>query len=716
MNNILCLGPFTSGKSAFLNMLLGVRILPEQLQSTDVPIVKIHAGKTAGIFVREAGQKYGAPIPSFADVPQDWSSFDYLELTVPGHPLLDQGLVLWDTPGINSTNPHHNAHLEDFLRENASRFQSVLFFTPGNLEGTSLEFLKKWPALKEIMTIVINIKQVMTAGDCRKIERSVKREINLRLGHIPAELLCFGDLYVDFVDESDKRESEYKDYQRIALWEKLVIDFEELKKKHEDSLIGDVVFDILKDTSSDQDGQDAGRGKRGWTVSTSEVSFPYRDSGQPVEALTASAEEGNVKAQYGLGLRYLSGSGVEPDAAAALSWLEKAGGAGYVEAQRDLGKLLRSGDQGIKKDVAAAAAWCRKASEQDDTAAQVLLGGMYENGDGVGKDIEQAVSWYRKAASKGSSEAAYRLGEIFSEGGGATQDFPAAIEWFRKAADSCLEKGISAVGAHEVQELEKRIAQEREGAIALQRDLSKATTRKDAYVGWIWLTGIACVVAIIVAIVMGNRAYQVDIASSWNYHSSDSDSSIDLAAKQRELNSAQTELSATNGELKATQTELSAIHGELETTQTELSSRKSELNNLKEKLQMIRDCFGPLIVSELKLSNINEGKVLSGDISTYQSSDVKYINAEFNLGSVLNDESVNGAKILVKFIDPAGKVFQYSNAPSPPGATMEISYTGKQKYSCGIGNEKSCIFPKGNNRVEVCVDGKIVASKTFVIE
>jgi formylglycine-generating enzyme required for sulfatase activity len=245
MNNILCLGPFTSGKSAFLNMLLGVRILPEQLQSTNVPVVKIHAGKVAGLFIRESGQKYGNPIPSFAEVPADWSSFEHMELTVPGHRLLDNGLVLWDTPGINSTNRHHQEHLEEFLNVTIQYFQAVLFFVPGNLESCDLEFIKQWPDLRDKLKIVINIKQSMAERDCRRIESSVKKEVYLRLGNIPVELLYIGDVYEEFCEESEKNDDGYDDCQRIALWKKLVIDFEALRRRYEEKIIGDVVFEIL---------------------------------------------------------------------------------------------------------------------------------------------------------------------------------------------------------------------------------------------------------------------------------------------------------------------------------------------------------------------------------------------------------------------------------------------------------------------------------------
>jgi hypothetical protein len=247
MNNVLCLGDFSSGKSAFFNMLLGVKILPEQLQSTDIPVVKIRSGETAAILVHEPGQKYGRPIASFAKVPEDWSSFEYLELTVPGHPMLEGGLALWDTPGINSTKERQRKHLENFLRSTIRDFQTVLFFVSSNMTNSNIEFLNEWPEIKDKLKIVVNIKQVMPERECRRIENAIKKEVNRRLGNVPVELLYIGDVYDEFAEESDERGRDYTDAQRLALWDKLAVDFDGLMKKHEGQVIGEVIFDILRE-------------------------------------------------------------------------------------------------------------------------------------------------------------------------------------------------------------------------------------------------------------------------------------------------------------------------------------------------------------------------------------------------------------------------------------------------------------------------------------
>ena len=49
-------------------------------------------------------------------------------------------------------------------------------------------------------------------------------------------------------------------------------------------------------------------------------------------------------------------------------------------------------------DYVTAAKEFNKAAEQGDADAQLLLGIMYNNGEGVPQDDKEAVKWYRLAA------------------------------------------------------------------------------------------------------------------------------------------------------------------------------------------------------------------------------------------------------------------------------------------------------------------------------
>ena len=84
------------------------------------------------------------------------------------------------------------------------------------------------------------------------------------------------------------------------------------------------------------------------------------------------AEQGHVRSQYNLGVRYARGEGVIQD---------------YKEAVK----------------------WFRLAAEQGDAQAQYKVGRSYAIGEGVFQNAEEAVKWFRLAAEQGHATALGRL-------------------------------------------------------------------------------------------------------------------------------------------------------------------------------------------------------------------------------------------------------------------------------------------------------------------
>ncbi|WP_295698474.1 tetratricopeptide repeat protein, partial [uncultured Neisseria sp.] len=94
---------------------------------------------------------------------------------------------------------------------------------------------------------------------------------------------------------------------------------------------------------------------------------------------------------------------------------------GNAQAQLNLGLMYVNG-QGVRQDYTQAAQWYRRAAEQGVAQAQYALGVMYENGQGVHQDYTQAVQWYRRAAEQGDANAQYTLGVMYAQGQGVRQD------------------------------------------------------------------------------------------------------------------------------------------------------------------------------------------------------------------------------------------------------------------------------------------------------
>lgn len=121
------------------------------------------------------------------------------------------------------------------------------------------------------------------------------------------------------------------------------------------------------------------------------------------------------------------------DASDAASWVEAAAACGMPEAQLRLGRMLLEG-QGVARDERAAFACFLCAAESGDADARNMLGRAYENGWGTAPDPARAMVLYRQAAETGLAWAQYNLGHLLLDGNGVARDRDEAFLWYRRAA------------------------------------------------------------------------------------------------------------------------------------------------------------------------------------------------------------------------------------------------------------------------------------------
>lgn len=158
-----------------------------------------------------------------------------------------------------------------------------------------------------------------------------------------------------------------------------------------------------------------------------------QDYGAALEIWRPLAEDGHAPAQFGMGLSYENGRGVERDPTQAAVWYHKAADQGLADAQFNLGNLYLNAS-GVPKDPVEAVRWFRRAAEQGMPPAQVNLGYSYESGSGVAKDPVKAVSWYGKAAEQNFPQAQYYLGAAYERGSGVEANLPLAAAWYKRAS------------------------------------------------------------------------------------------------------------------------------------------------------------------------------------------------------------------------------------------------------------------------------------------
>jgi len=171
------------------------------------------------------------------------------------------------------------------------------------------------------------------------------------------------------------------------------------------------------------------------------------EADEDLELLVLDAEAGDAEAQYILGaaLRDDDKSG-DGEHRWAAHWLSKAAEQGDARAQLDMGLLALNG-QGMPRDPQAAAAWVSAAANQGLPAAQHQMGLLLLSGTGVPTNPQWARYWFEQAAEKDdpcAADASFRLGAIYQAGLGVNASREMALDWYERAAEKGNQEALIA--------------------------------------------------------------------------------------------------------------------------------------------------------------------------------------------------------------------------------------------------------------------------------
>ena len=123
------------------------------------------------------------------------------------------------------------------------------------------------------------------------------------------------------------------------------------------------------------------------------------------------AEEGNAAAQFGMGLLYANGFGVEWNNEEALKWYTAAADQGHGEAHYSIGVMYANG-WGVPQSDDEAFQRYTTAAEMGVTDAQTSLAKMHSRGIGTERSYTEAYKWYTIAAELGDSGAPFKQEEM----------------------------------------------------------------------------------------------------------------------------------------------------------------------------------------------------------------------------------------------------------------------------------------------------------------
>lgn len=147
--------------------------------------------------------------------------------------------------------------------------------------------------------------------------------------------------------------------------------------------------------------------------------------------LRNSAKNGDWWAMENLGLRLISGDGLEKSTEEGLGWMRQAGEQGSAIAMMRLAECLLDGEPSSELR-AEAERWLEKAIDLGSHQATIVLGTRLITGAGLSGDPERGEQLLRKAAHGGSQLAHIRLGVYLLSGRGLAQDREEALRWLRR--------------------------------------------------------------------------------------------------------------------------------------------------------------------------------------------------------------------------------------------------------------------------------------------
>jgi hypothetical protein len=106
---------------------------------------------------------------------------------------------------------------------------------------------------------------------------------------------------------------------------------------------------------------------------------------------------------------------------------------------------LEDGVEAIDRgDYATALRFLRPMAEKGNPDAQINLGNMYFDGNGVPQDYSESVKWYLLAADQGSADAQITLGFLYEYGDAVPLDYVQAYKWFDLAGSPLYRDAVAA--------------------------------------------------------------------------------------------------------------------------------------------------------------------------------------------------------------------------------------------------------------------------------
>lgn len=382
---ILILGEYSTGKTSFINMLLGAHIVPYHNNEKHIPITKIHGSGDFGLFLRKSGLKY--PISDLSEVPDNWNKYDFLEICIPEHPLLKSGLVIWDTEGINTTFEQHKTHIENFFANRPLIYmEAIYYFTHGVLSNIAIDFLKKWKDKWHNLEIIINLIGDYTLEEAKNTETFMYKTVRSEIGPLPVVLLALSSVYTMFCSNNEPIDKYLNTYDWLKNWQNRTANISEISSNSDSNVLGLHIIEMIRDNLPTID--DA-------------INKVKKLSDQELEIY---AKEGETYAAYELGLR----AKYNKNYTLAEKYFAISGANGYYDAINQFIDLYYNITKKVK-EYQLSLSLAQKAKELNIKGADELYQSIYDESIGIDPSENIKLKELKRNVAKGNINALREL-------------------------------------------------------------------------------------------------------------------------------------------------------------------------------------------------------------------------------------------------------------------------------------------------------------------
>lgn len=143
---------------------------------------------------------------------------------------------------------------------------------------------------------------------------------------------------------------------------------------------------------------------------------------------SSEAYNGNLYAQYNLGVMYYNGQGTNRSYDEAFKWFSTAAKRGHVDAKINLGNMYQKG-LGTPRNYRLALSLYQDGINAGDIVAKFKTALMLYHGQGVRKNYKAAYNLFVDAANSGYVAAQVKLGVMYYEGRGVTKNKILGYAW-----------------------------------------------------------------------------------------------------------------------------------------------------------------------------------------------------------------------------------------------------------------------------------------------